>query len=1173
MTDDFDKQGQNMVNDMYEKGGKAVGKGANKLARKATKGIKKAGKKALKQVGKAVAKAIVKIVQILIKIIIAILPYLLIVIAVVIVCFFIWDLVFNSRGKTEMYQTESVDELNAVAKQDDGSISATELSQGNKIVKAFYTYFSERSLWVTVEKQDGTKIIKEPLQYNSKRFIELYGEDGNGSASNGEKLKDKYGRESMFFLNPNALYVLDEFLNEGKFRFPEQFVKPVYYDKDTYELLSLTEENGESEKLVAKSTEYEKDGDGKYVAKTDGSTTTGLWDYGFGSIANYVQYDEEYENRGTYTTVILWNVTKGEYTGEIPIDDAKTLIENSNNNPHKDDPSYSEKHEDYATYGDVYILDIDQIPDSYTRHVRTDLVYMINRVTTPAGFINQDIYCEWEPTNETFKESTSFSNKIKRRESYEEPVKKYDYENITVDTDIPQLKQVYIDNITGADTFEEKDSEGNPNAIKTETKWKFVEETVNIEAYAEGNLYAKIPRYQGNPDTSSITGNEYFIDYMKHYSTYVPDEAITSFDFKKRTDMDDEELLAILEKEQYQSGDNTGSTINIDHFELGSGASSDSYLQAMQYFDIVQRIAQKYGLDPYLVICVICQESSGRIDAQNGPYGFGLMQLEMSVYNGKAMTVTRMDGSTQTYNISYDLLRDNAEVQIDIGCHMLRAVGAKYGYRAINALQAYNTGEGGFQTIVAKYTSDKYNIPYQEVMYDYQSETLKAKTQEVIKSGDLGWLEYRQWYADSGYKVYGSVGGGNPRGLEMVLQYYTSVDGETPWMIDDNGNKISMDGSFETGTASGVSSISSASSSTDSWIVKGWATIKKGWHTLFPEAEPTMDSKCEPFKNKQNTPDAETLIKMMFVMEEKKYLTDYDRFTTEDWKSMYEKLFSNPIGGKWSGKQSGTVNVTDWFKDGFVTPLDLSPLTIQNPYDPPSHYGVDIVAPKGTTVRAVADGTVTEVNNDSNSSIGRYITITHDNGVQTVYGNLASINVKKGDKVSKGDKIGTTGNEKEGSVLHFELIKENTKSDPTWMITGSFSAEDYNMTEADYQTISQVISLAKQQIGKPYVWGNRGPNSFDCSGLMQWLYLQITGIDIGANTYAQSARLVNYSVDINNLQPGDILMPSDEHHVVLYIGNGRIIHAANEQLGVREDPVGTSYTKAFRPIGYINSVK
>lgn len=89
-----------------------------------------------------------------------------------------------------------------------------------------------------------------------------------------------------------------------------------------------------------------------------------------------------------------------------------------------------------------------------------------------------------------------------------------------------------------------------------------------------------------------------------------------------------------------------------------------------------------------------------------------------------------------------------------------------------------------------------------------------------------------------------------------------------------------------------------------------------------------------------------------------------------------------------------------------------------------------------------------------------------------------------------------------------------------------------------------VINLAMAQIGKPYVWGAKGPSSFDCSGLMNYVFKQAAGRDIGGWTVPQES--AGYTVSLSNLQPGDLLFwgaPGSSYHVALYIGGGQYIHA------------------------------
>lgn len=96
-----------------------------------------------------------------------------------------------------------------------------------------------------------------------------------------------------------------------------------------------------------------------------------------------------------------------------------------------------------------------------------------------------------------------------------------------------------------------------------------------------------------------------------------------------------------------------------------------------------------------------------------------------------------------------------------------------------------------------------------------------------------------------------------------------------------------------------------------------------------------------------------------------------------------------------------------------------------------------------------------------------------------------------------------------------------------------------------------VITLAKAQAGKNYVWGASGPNSFDCSGLVQYVYKNAAGVNLGRTTYDQVKQ--GTTVSMSNLQPGDLLFwgsASAPYHVGIYLGNGKYVHAATPSQGV-----------------------
>jgi cell wall-associated NlpC family hydrolase len=120
--------------------------------------------------------------------------------------------------------------------------------------------------------------------------------------------------------------------------------------------------------------------------------------------------------------------------------------------------------------------------------------------------------------------------------------------------------------------------------------------------------------------------------------------------------------------------------------------------------------------------------------------------------------------------------------------------------------------------------------------------------------------------------------------------------------------------------------------------------------------------------------------------------------------------------------------------------------------------------------------------------------------------------------------------------------------------------------------VNQAIAYARAQIGKPYVFGGAGPNSFDCSGLTMMAYSS-AGVYIGGHgvgmQYRQAAAL-GQLVPRSQAQPGDLIFwgtaPYDLYHVGLYIGNGMMIAAPQAGENVKEQPVwGAPISVVARP--------
>lgn len=84
------------------------------------------------------------------------------------------------------------------------------------------------------------------------------------------------------------------------------------------------------------------------------------------------------------------------------------------------------------------------------------------------------------------------------------------------------------------------------------------------------------------------------------------------------------------------------------------------------------------------------------------------------------------------------------------------------------------------------------------------------------------------------------------------------------------------------------------------------------------------------------------------------------------------------------------------------------------------------------------------------------------------------------------------------------------------------------------------LDAAKTKVGASYVWGATGPNSFDCSGLVQWAFRQ-AGVDLPRTSFEQSH--VGAPVAFENLQPGDIVITNGGGHVGIYAGDGKLLNA------------------------------
>ncbi len=96
------------------------------------------------------------------------------------------------------------------------------------------------------------------------------------------------------------------------------------------------------------------------------------------------------------------------------------------------------------------------------------------------------------------------------------------------------------------------------------------------------------------------------------------------------------------------------------------------------------------------------------------------------------------------------------------------------------------------------------------------------------------------------------------------------------------------------------------------------------------------------------------------------------------------------------------------------------------------HEGIDIGAPVGTTIVAPADGVITF--SGAKPGFGNFVQIDHGYGVETIFGHASTLNVKKGQKIYRGDKIAAVGNTgySTGPHVHYEVRVNGTPVDPLY---------------------------------------------------------------------------------------------------------------------------------------------
>ena len=124
--------------------------------------------------------------------------------------------------------------------------------------------------------------------------------------------------------------------------------------------------------------------------------------------------------------------------------------------------------------------------------------------------------------------------------------------------------------------------------------------------------------------------------------------------------------------------------------------------------------------------------------------------------------------------------------------------------------------------------------------------------------------------------------------------------------------------------------------------------------------------------------------------------------------------------------------------------------------------------------------------------------------------------------------------------------------------------------QRERQLRAAIVALARKQVGDRYVAGRTGPDAFDCSGLVRYVVGKITGDWLPH--YSRTQYRTVDRISLKHIKPGDLLfyLSRGAHHVGIYIGDGRMVHAANPRAGVRVGPIhGPWYSSTFTGVGRV----
>lgn len=519
----------------------------------------------------------------------------------------------------------------------------------------------------------------------------------------------------------------------------------------------------------------------------------------------------------------------------------------------------------------------------------------------------------------------------------------------------------------------------------TRTRKVFVKDHP-LYGYRKGGVYETIPVLAETKPNDK--GQKYLRDFLYNYEIYTPDSVMDKFNLVNRVGSDN-----------IQAIDPSVAT--------GSGLESGQYKNALHYFDIIRKYASMYGVDPYIVLAKMTQESGGNPNVEDG-----LMQI---TGNGARTVKAKniLSGQTETFTVYNEADRRNPDKAIRWGVMYFANLQVKMDGDPLKALQAYNFGEGGVLYIKKNHPEDWKTTAWMK----WREESRLHYGGQDSYSASYDCIPHLQ---KSGSKMYG-----DSCYVEHVMRYY-------------GGSGITEDKTEEAGDGSIIGIIKDSINGMISNISDAISSLVKDY---------SEETKYQKYKHFVNKKDVDYGLRLASAME--KYLlfskTDTDYQDLSFWEEGYSDAMS-PDGAMLNWEATEDV-------EGFQTPLSVPnasslitslPGYRTDPFGSSTvyHRGTDIAVPKDTPVYATADGTVIVAQrgygSGSLATYGHYVQISHGNNIKSLYAHLNSVKAVQGQTVKKGELIGFVGTTgaSTGYHLHFEMTQNGLLLDSSQIIKG-----------------------------------------------------------------------------------------------------------------------------------------